>query len=465
VYNHDYNYIKAGKGNQDMSFDAFFSYSRTYQEVIHQITARLQFSSFNIWVDTTNLRGGDEWWQEICEAIEQSKIFVVFWSREYQESNVCMGELNYGRSLNDSRLLVVVLDEHKLPDYLDGIHYVNLKTCKDDPKEFDKRIHEIKDFIDKHHTTPMPVHKNIKRPARPRQYSNATITTIIDINFESVHLTDSFIDVDGKFNNPPRSPYLFVLAESDNKVIRLLTKDLLADMLPPVRGDEEDTEAYNQEWAKLKKLTVHEILNEETYTGSTPELLPDSTIEAALSEFLHIRNDGFNSQRFLYIPVVNEDRKPYGVVKYYDLIHQLAKQIDRDENDRVGNYCSPIKRVTRIRDTLTVREALARAFRIPTERIFVLNDDDKLVGTIATMRLRNLEHKSFKFNDDKLRDHIEEINPSEVLSGDENILDIINRYFIREGTTVLPICKKENKLEGLLSYIDILKYLRGRLYR
>ena len=60
-----------------MTPEVFISYSRDNSEEIFPIVDRLRSFGLNIWIDQEGIHGAKLWSQEIVNAIEDSKVFIL----------------------------------------------------------------------------------------------------------------------------------------------------------------------------------------------------------------------------------------------------------------------------------------------------------------------------------------------------------------------------------------------------
>ena len=66
-----------------MKPEIFVSYSREDQAQVFPIVEKLRERGLNIWIDQEGIHGAKLWSQEIVNAIENSKIFIL------HENNLC----------------------------------------------------------------------------------------------------------------------------------------------------------------------------------------------------------------------------------------------------------------------------------------------------------------------------------------------------------------------------------------
>ena len=81
----------------DYRKDVFFSYAHADKIHVEEIERLVEKEGFSCWIDTKNLRAGDEYNKEIFDAIENCTVFVVFFSAGYFSSEYCTKEYKCAR--------------------------------------------------------------------------------------------------------------------------------------------------------------------------------------------------------------------------------------------------------------------------------------------------------------------------------------------------------------------------------
>ncbi|HEX2621205.1 MAG TPA: toll/interleukin-1 receptor domain-containing protein, partial [Phototrophicaceae bacterium] len=81
-----------------MSNTLFISYSRKQHNQAIQLD-NIKLKQFYWWMDYRIVATAD-WWNALCEAIEESYCVVALLSKNYVESVYCMGELQYALKIN-----------------------------------------------------------------------------------------------------------------------------------------------------------------------------------------------------------------------------------------------------------------------------------------------------------------------------------------------------------------------------
>ena len=84
-------------------FDLFISYPHAKEADMMAICSSMENRAIKIWTDQ-RLKGGDEFDDIIANAIDKSKVFMLIWSEETEESPYCIKELEYALDL-DKRII------------------------------------------------------------------------------------------------------------------------------------------------------------------------------------------------------------------------------------------------------------------------------------------------------------------------------------------------------------------------
>ena len=97
-----------------MKPEIFVSYSREDQAQVFPIVEKLRERGLNIWIDQEGIHGAKLWSQEIVNAIESSKIFILFASAKAFKSKNVTKELALA-SESDKHILPVFIEVAKIP--------------------------------------------------------------------------------------------------------------------------------------------------------------------------------------------------------------------------------------------------------------------------------------------------------------------------------------------------------------
>jgi hypothetical protein len=98
-------------GGEHMS-RIFVSYARVNKEQVDGFLEQLESLDYDVWIDS-NIKGGQEWWEEIIDQIESCDIFLAVVSRASVDSDACARERAYALALGKPILPVGV--EAKVP--------------------------------------------------------------------------------------------------------------------------------------------------------------------------------------------------------------------------------------------------------------------------------------------------------------------------------------------------------------
>ncbi len=115
----------------------FVSYSRVDIAFVERLYRRLQGMrpQATIWYDKAphGLLGGDNWWDQIMQAIADCDVFIYVLSNESVQSKYCQAEFEEARRLQKRIITIQARDRTKLTNDLRDIQYVDMKNGVDDP--------------------------------------------------------------------------------------------------------------------------------------------------------------------------------------------------------------------------------------------------------------------------------------------------------------------------------------------
>ena len=97
-----------------MPQEIFASYSREDQAQVFPIVDKLRERGLNIWIDQEGIHGAKLWSQEIVNAIENSKVFILFASAKAFLSKNVTKELALA-SESDKHILPIFIEEAEIP--------------------------------------------------------------------------------------------------------------------------------------------------------------------------------------------------------------------------------------------------------------------------------------------------------------------------------------------------------------
>lgn len=114
----------------------FISYSRVDLAFVRDFYASLQQlrPGDSIWYDKAphGLLGGDDWWEQIMQAVADCDIFIYILSNESVQSRYCQAEFEEARRLQKRIITVQARDRTKLEGKLKDIQYVEMKNGVED---------------------------------------------------------------------------------------------------------------------------------------------------------------------------------------------------------------------------------------------------------------------------------------------------------------------------------------------
>lgn len=108
----------------------FVSYSRSDQEPVGRMVAKLQAAGYKIWHDQ-KLNGGQKWWDNILEEIRGCDVIMFVLSAASLDSEACRKELEYAVALGKTPVPVQVTDDvhlKNLPQSLSEFNAVDYRA-------------------------------------------------------------------------------------------------------------------------------------------------------------------------------------------------------------------------------------------------------------------------------------------------------------------------------------------------
>src|ERR1700752_1902656 len=88
----------------------FVSYSRKDIEFAKHLTAELQKSELDFWIDWEGIPPTVDWWKEIEKGIEEADVFLFLISSDSSASKVCGKEIDCAVK-NDKRVIPQVVSD------------------------------------------------------------------------------------------------------------------------------------------------------------------------------------------------------------------------------------------------------------------------------------------------------------------------------------------------------------------
>jgi len=77
--------------------DVFISYARSELPFVRRLCTGLEKADLRPWVDVDGLYGGEQFWPEICRAIEAAAAFVFVMTPDSVVSTFCLRELAHAQ--------------------------------------------------------------------------------------------------------------------------------------------------------------------------------------------------------------------------------------------------------------------------------------------------------------------------------------------------------------------------------
>lgn len=107
----------------------FLSYSRSDSTIVDKIANDLQKEGIDIWLDRKNLQAGQDWQEQIENALNEASFLILFISKNSLESKAVQRELRSAfenqKRTGGTRLIPILLEKVELPEFLSAIQYID----------------------------------------------------------------------------------------------------------------------------------------------------------------------------------------------------------------------------------------------------------------------------------------------------------------------------------------------------
>ena len=105
-------------------FNIFISYSRTDKKFAIELVHRLRAEGLEVWVDKSEIKGGEKWRDRIHGALEASSLLILIISPESLRSEYV--QMEYKTHLENNKPLIPILARpvEEIPPSLTNVHYI-----------------------------------------------------------------------------------------------------------------------------------------------------------------------------------------------------------------------------------------------------------------------------------------------------------------------------------------------------
>ena len=116
--------------NLQSNSTVFVSYSRVDAELARSIYSGLEQLGFKMWRDRSNMIGGEDWWQQIEDAIRNSDSMVLCLSPEALLSPIVAKEWRYARQVGTRVLPVIIrpINFNEVPQWMAKVDWFDLRS-------------------------------------------------------------------------------------------------------------------------------------------------------------------------------------------------------------------------------------------------------------------------------------------------------------------------------------------------
>ncbi|AFY36498.1 WD40 repeat-containing protein [[Leptolyngbya] sp. PCC 7376] len=129
------------KNSNNQLTDVFLSYSEHDQNVMQVVARRLRREAQTIWTNTTDIKTGADFQQEINHGIERADTIVFLISEDSLNSIYCQQELEYAAELNKRiiSLLVCPTDIEKIPEKWRSLQFIDIANTEN-PEQYEQGL-------------------------------------------------------------------------------------------------------------------------------------------------------------------------------------------------------------------------------------------------------------------------------------------------------------------------------------
>ncbi len=109
--------------------DIFISYARANADFARELHEKLSAQGFTLWRDRSDMEGGDDWWRQIQEAIENVDTMVLILSPAALASTVVAQEWHYARQ-KGTRVIPILaesVDFNTVPRWMRRVDWLDLR--------------------------------------------------------------------------------------------------------------------------------------------------------------------------------------------------------------------------------------------------------------------------------------------------------------------------------------------------
>lgn len=142
----------------------FFSYGHDDNaEIVNRLAEDLRKDGHEVWIDTTNIRSGDDWRRKITEGITKSELTMAFASKHsVRDPGVCLDELKIAVCVKGAQIQSVILEK--------GVKPPRSTRHKQDIEMFEWKAHKENGTFDKWYTDKLQEIKDILNLPEVKSY-------------------------------------------------------------------------------------------------------------------------------------------------------------------------------------------------------------------------------------------------------------------------------------------------------
>ena len=119
---------------QDDKMKVFFSYGHDCAELVFQIKNDLCERGFDIWIDASEIKTGNDWRERLTSGLLESDSVMAFLSKHALRKNgVCLNELSIAVGCKYGHIKTILLEpeiDSLIPPTISGIQYLDMSNWR-----------------------------------------------------------------------------------------------------------------------------------------------------------------------------------------------------------------------------------------------------------------------------------------------------------------------------------------------
>ena len=234
-----------------MTPEIFVSYSREDQEKVFQVVDQLRVKGLKVWIDQQGIQGAKLWSQEIVTAIEESKVLVLFASKQAFASKNVAKELALA-SESEKHILPVFMEEAPIPSSM-KYQLAGIQHLVYGPGQADSTVKSILDALSDLSIGAAPIKtletgrkEDGNRPVQLQKNNNKGKTIVLTIAFAVIVAMFGFIFL---------APKKTTISQADEK----LATNILNSIVIVTNYDDSESKAVSDHNRELRETLINKL--------------------------------------------------------------------------------------------------------------------------------------------------------------------------------------------------------------